>query len=70
MKWFATPQQQSVDEYWVAPPALGWKGYTPNQKFDKKGWEWLPNLGWTSADAWQYKHLKETPPGVNIQVSI
>ena len=51
-----------VDEYWVAPPAMEWKGYKPGQKFQAKGWKWLPNLGRTSADNWQTigKHLLET----------
>lgn len=69
--WFSdSPKQQTseYDEYWVAPPGLAWKGYAKGQTFDKKGWKWLPNLGWTSADSWQYKHLKETPPGVDEEV--
>ena len=49
-----------VDEYWVAPPAMEWKGYKSGQKFQAKGWKWLPSLGRTSADNWQFKHLLET----------
>ena len=72
MRWWFTdsPKQQTseADVYWTAPPGLNWKGYTPGQRFKQSGWEWLPKLGWTSADKWQFKHLKETPPGVDEQV--
>jgi hypothetical protein len=70
--WFtgAPKDGSDADEYWVAPPGLDWKGYKAGQRFKAKGWKWLPNLGWTSADNWQFKHLKETPPGVYEQVAL
>lgn len=71
LHWLFTPKDGSqVDEYWMAPRAMDWKGYKPGQKFQEKGWKWLPNLGWTSADNWQFKHLKETPPGVYELVAL
>ena len=72
MKWWFVdaPKQQAsdYDEYWVSPPAMKFHGYKTGQKFKTKGWKWLPKLGWTSADKWQFMNLKATPPGVNLQV--
>merc|ERR1719199_778990 len=70
MDWWFTdaPKQQTsdVDEYWTAPPSLAWKGYKPGQTFDKEKWK-LAHLGWTSADEWQFKHLKKPPVGVHAR---